>query len=148
MSNHRIIQSVLDNFLGTYTSRYSDIDGYWLFGFLVNDIEDVKINLILPSEENDERTPMAIARRLAIIKFAEQAKKASIDISHIREAHLGIIKSPDSRQEFVNVHECFGYNLIFTANAVTNSGKKYQSVMIIFVAPHDPQVEFRSTRRN
>jgi len=27
--------AVLKNFLGTYTSRYSDFQGYWLFGFLV-----------------------------------------------------------------------------------------------------------------
>ncbi len=34
----RIIKAVLDNFLGTYTSRYSDFHGYWLFGFLVKDL--------------------------------------------------------------------------------------------------------------
>ena len=35
MPTRRVIKSVLHNFLGTYTSRYSDYNGYWLFGFMV-----------------------------------------------------------------------------------------------------------------
>ena len=35
----RHLKSVLAGFLGTYTSRYSDFQGYWLFGFIVEVID-------------------------------------------------------------------------------------------------------------
>ncbi len=34
MATRRAINGVLGNFLGTYVSRYSDYDSYWLFGFI------------------------------------------------------------------------------------------------------------------
>ena len=40
MPRRRTIKGVLDNFLGTYTSRYSDYDGYWLFGMVVGEVTD------------------------------------------------------------------------------------------------------------
>jgi hypothetical protein len=46
MKPRRIIKGVLHNFLGTYTSRYSDYDGYWLFGMLVRDVEELSIDLL------------------------------------------------------------------------------------------------------
>jgi hypothetical protein len=33
----RIINGVLDNFLGTFTSRYSNYSGYWVFGMMVEE---------------------------------------------------------------------------------------------------------------
>jgi hypothetical protein len=33
MVTPRAIRGMLRNFLGTYTSQYSDYKGYWLFGF-------------------------------------------------------------------------------------------------------------------
>ena len=47
MAKRRAIRGVLGNFLGTFTSRYSDYDGYWLFGFLVADLKDLRIDLLL-----------------------------------------------------------------------------------------------------
>jgi hypothetical protein len=45
MPGRRSITGVLCGFLGTYTSRYSDFDGYWIFGFLVAQVVDVKFDL-------------------------------------------------------------------------------------------------------
>ena len=41
MATRRVIKSVLSNFLGTYVSRYSEYDGYLLFGFLVADFDEL-----------------------------------------------------------------------------------------------------------
>src|SRR5437667_11840282 len=98
MTSRRTIKGVLHNFLGTYTSRYSDFDGYWLFGFLVDGIDHAKCDLIETSGENIEATPIAAAKRLAATKFAEQIEKAGLPRSCFREAHLDITKSADSRR--------------------------------------------------
>ena len=46
MASRSVIKSVLWNFLGTYMSRYSDYDGYWLFGFLIEDMGELEINIL------------------------------------------------------------------------------------------------------
>ena len=47
--HRRIIKGVLHNFIGTYTSRYSDYDGYWLFGMVVRDVAELRIDLLYPN---------------------------------------------------------------------------------------------------
>jgi hypothetical protein len=146
MTRRRAIKSVLHNLLGTYTSRYSDLDGYWLFGLLVEDVGQVTIDLMDTSGENADGLPIAVARRLAVTEFAEQMEKARLTMSRIRNARINMVKSADSRRGVVNGHVCSGYELTFVAQAVTDLGKTYDRQMTIFVAPHDPEVEFRSTR--
>ena len=46
MTSRRVIPGVLHNFLGTFTSRYSDFNGYWIFGFLVEKMDSVRIDLL------------------------------------------------------------------------------------------------------
>ena len=44
MATADVIKSVLRNFLETFASRYTDYDGYWLFGFLVeHDLNELGI---------------------------------------------------------------------------------------------------------
>jgi hypothetical protein len=45
MASLRAIKCALHNFLGTYSSRYSEYSGYWLFGFLVNDLTRIDFDL-------------------------------------------------------------------------------------------------------
>jgi hypothetical protein len=146
MTSRRAIRSVLHNFLGTYVSRYSDFNGYWLFGFLVKNIRQVEIDLMHTSEKSDDRMPLAVARRLATVKFAEQIQKARIPWSCIREAHLDITKSPDLTPVAVNGRICHGYKMTLVARVVTDLGRAYKTEMSIVVAPHNPLVELGSAR--
>jgi hypothetical protein len=144
----RIIQGVLHNFLGTYTSRYSDFDGYWLFGLLVGDVGELGIDLLNPSVDATASAPVAAAIQLAAQKFREQMEKAGLSISSAREARLNIARLSDSQRGVVNGQVCAGHNVRFVARLVSNYGRTYESEMSVFVAPHDAANERRSTRGN
>ncbi len=146
MERRRNINGMLHNFLGTYTSRYSDFDGYWLFGFLVDNIRELYIDLIEVRSECNDTTPMITAKQLAVTKFSKQVEKAGLPNSCIREAHLKITKSPELIDGFVNGWLSSGYQVKFVVEAVTDLGKTYESTLSLFVAPHNPKVERRSGR--
>ncbi|HWY78072.1 MAG TPA: hypothetical protein VN281_20825 [Verrucomicrobiae bacterium] len=48
----------------------------------------------------------------------------------------------------VNGRTCAGHRYLLVANATSDLGKHYTAHKRIFIAPHDPSVEHRSTRRN
>ena len=146
MMRRRTIKGILHNFLGTYTSRYSDYDGYWLFGLVVGDTEELRIDLLSPSVGPTASAPVAAAIRLAAQKFREQMEKAGSTVSCAREARLDITRSPASHNGVVNGRLCAGYNVRFRATVVSDYGKTYESEASVFAAPHDSQVERRSTR--
>jgi hypothetical protein len=147
MTRRRVIKRVLDNFLGTFTSRYSDFDGYWVFGFLVESMDSMNLDLLNVIAEGIDVTPSAFVRRQATQKFAEQLMKAKFPTSRLQEAHLTITRSPVARFGTVNHYRCCaGYDVRLLASAVTDLEKTYSSTLSIFVAPHDPQAELRSGR--
>jgi hypothetical protein len=141
----RTFHGVLHNFLGTYTSRYSDYDGYWLFGMLVVNVSELQIDLLSMSVDPTASALVAYAIRLAAQKFQEQVEKAGGSVSSVREAQLRITRLA-ARRGPVNGRVCAGHDLRFVARVVSNFGKTYESAMSIFVAPHDSGVESRSTR--
>ena len=145
MKTRKAIKSLLHNFLETYTSRYSDFDGFWLFGMLVGDLDQLSIDLLDPRRAASLSEPMATAINLATSKFQEQAIKAGIDLSAIQEAYLEIRRSAKPRDGEVNHHPCVGYDMQFTVTAISDRKKTYQYKTSVFVAPHNPQVELRST---
>ena len=53
MTSRRVIPGVLHNFLGTFTSRYSDFDGYWVFGFLIESMDRVRIDLLSEAAKSE-----------------------------------------------------------------------------------------------
>ena len=146
MKTRRTIKGVLHNFLGTYSSRCSDYDGYWLFGLLVADVGELRIDLLNPSVGTTAPPHMVAAIQLAAQKFREQMEKAGLSVSCAREARLDITRSPDLRGGVVNGRPCTGYSVQFVARVVSDSGKAYESAASTFVAPHNPEVETRSTR--
>ena len=148
MPNRRNIKGVLRNFLGTFTSRYSDFDGYWVYGYLVKDFKELNINLLEPNADNANTSPSAFAIRLAKQKFEEQISKNKLPKSWFREAYLKALKSPESRMGIVNGRSSSGYEMRFLVRAVADSGHNYELDSSIFVAPHDPEIESRSTRAN
>src|SRR4051794_32559527 len=127
MTRRRAIKGVLGNFLETFTSRYSDYDGYWLFGFLVNEMEQLTINLLQSNTCAGASIPMAFAFKLAPLKFKEQMEKAGLEISCLKEACLVIKKPPQHGRGVVNGRFCDGYYFSFLAKAGYQAGKTYES---------------------
>ncbi|MHB1033936.1 MAG: hypothetical protein ACYC35_06360 [Pirellulales bacterium] len=146
MANRQKMSSVLHNFLGTYTSRYSDYNGYWLFGMLVDHVDSLDVDLLHADKSSVENTPLAFAKRLAAEKFADQLGKAGLFKSSLREARLSITKSPVVTHGPVNGHVCAGHEVRFAARAVSDRGKACERTTSVFVAPHDRRVEVRSAR--
>lgn len=147
MTTQRVLQGVLDNFLGTYVSRYSDHDGYLIFGKLVSEIQEISIDLLKAGGIEPKDCPLDVASRLAVSKFREQLEKAKLANSCVREAHLAIIRSPESRDAVVSGRTRNGYDVTFVVTAVSEHGKSYESRTTGFIAPHDPSSEGRSMRQ-
>lgn len=150
MSVRRVIRSVLWNFLGAYTSRYSDFDGYWLFGFLVGTDEPREFDL-LASQVVTSR-PEETAAFLAQVKFADQLRKAGISTAEIRTARIGMTRSPDRVRRRISTirpsppHElerdC--YTVTCRAEVTLQDETVFAVERAVFVAPHDPLVECRN----
>ncbi len=145
MPSGRSIRGVLANFLATYTSRYSDYDGYWLFGFLVGALGELEIDLLapVPSPTDD---PLSSARHSAPIKFLDQLRKARLEPSQLRDARLTIRELPGPVEGFVNGFSCSGRKVEFAAEAVLTGGRRHRVDQTLFVAAHNPATEHRSAR--
>jgi hypothetical protein len=134
----RVLRGVLWNFLGTFTSRYSDHRGYWLFGFLVVDFETLDFDLL--ADPLGQRLSDA-THRLAVDRFMEQLAKAGLDRSNVADARLRIVRGHQTTRR---QHE--GWDVHFVALAVADSGRQFECRKTVFVAPHDPTFERRSAR--
>lgn len=146
MTRRRHITAVLHNFLGTYTSRYSDYGGYWIFGMVVRDGQHLEIDLLDSAYDATETSPVAVTMQIARRTFTEQLGKARLRTGWIREARLIITRSTSTRNDVVDGHMRTGYDVSFAATAVSDLGRTYESARSVFVAPHDPSVERRSAR--
>ena len=142
----RTIKGALPNFLGTYTSRYSDYDGYWIFGILLGSLGELQIDLLGPVQGDPQGPAIAAAIQLARQRFREQIEKAGSSISCTRDASLKIMRLPQPETGAVNGRICAGHRVRFVARVVSDLGKTYESEKCVFVAPHDPKVELRSAR--
>src|SRR3954454_7349178 len=132
MAHRRDLTGVLHNFLGTYTSRYSDHDGYWLFGFLAEASRERDIDL-LASPESGAST-VAEATALARARFAEQLQKAGISRSWLHEAHLRITRADEAKRAVVNGRWTDGHDFTFSARATTDHGKTFAAKAVVFIA--------------
>ena len=147
MASSRMIKSVLRGFLGTYTSRYSDYRGYFLFGLIVSDLDELEVNLLSP-RASGPASALASAEKLAATKFEDQVRKAGLRPEQILEARLTIKRSPTMATGSVNQHPCEGWHVTFHASALMDQGRLYKDEQVLFVAPHDPRVELRRHESN
>lgn len=139
------MKSVLHNFLGAFTSRYTEYKGYWIFGFLIGEFTtELTFDLMVP-RFSETVTPLQKAASLASIKFATQVLKAKIKPDTIQEAQLSLFPLSDLVQGLVNGQEVKGRSVNFRVVAVMKSGEKIISERTIFVAPHNPSIELQST---
>lgn len=146
MKIRRQITGVLCGLLDTYSSRYSDYDGYWIFGFLVREKDSFSFDLLGKGSVFLLSPVKARAQQLACLKFREQLHRAHIPEEYVSKAELTIRKIGDPRIGPVNGHLSNGYQVSLVAEAVSDLGKKYRAEKFLFAAPHDPSVELRSAR--
>ncbi len=145
MPSRQVFNSVLHNFLGTYTSRYSDYEGYWLFGFLVDHLELFEVDLLAGTSGETGRAANA-ATELATQRFADQVSKSGCNFRLLCDARLKLERLPGVCRGPVNGRISNGYSVRFQAMAKVDTGRVFVSERIVFIAPHNPFSESRSTR--
>ena len=143
--NQRILRSVLAGFLGTYTGRYSEYQGFWLFGFLELQ-SPLEVNLLNKSKSTASYE--SIASDLARVKFSEQLQKHGFEVSIIRHAVLTLSSEAQAVTRMAGDFAREGFDTIFRVSVVTGTEKRLEDVKIVFVAPHDERFERRSGRHN
>jgi len=147
MKVRRQITGALCGLLDTYGSRYSDYDGYWIFGLLARETDSVSFDLLSSDAPASSSSVVSEACRLAREKFQEQLQRSHIPTDCVSGAKLTIQKIGDSKVGPVNGHISHGHQVSMVAEAVSDLGKKYRAERFLFVAPHDPSIEHRSVRR-
>ena len=147
MPSRKLLTSVLRGFLGTYVSRYSDLDGYLVFGLASDALDglDVDLTTDAPPPSLD---PVSEVRRLAIRRFAEQLARVGLPGSVVRSATLAVRRVPDPRDRLETGRRVpTGHDYEFSVSVVTDLGRPYRAGCRAFIAPHAPDVFTRSTRR-
>ncbi len=144
MARSRVLSSVVRGLLGTYSSRNSDVGGYWLFGLFVADLSELRIDLL--GSLKQQSTPTAPGENLAILRFHEQLQKAGLEISRVKEAALTLKRLPGAASGFVNGRFRPGFQIQIIATATSHTCRSYHAECTIFAAPHDPTIEQRSAR--
>lgn len=135
MARRKLLRGALGNFLGTYVSRYTDYRGYWLFGFIVADLDIWQMDLLVPLA-NSARTPREAASQFAASKFQDQVQKAGLSLSQIQAASLTIQRLPEATQCVINgqIHPAF--HVKFSIAATTDLGRTFCHDRTVIVAPH------------
>jgi hypothetical protein len=142
--NGRILKGVLAGFLGTYTSRYSDHQGFWLFGFIVEAHCPIEIDLLTGVE--DTTSLEGITGDLARIKFRKQLRKHGFDVSVVLHALLTIEHGPHMVTRMAGDFVREGFDTVFRVSIVTDTKRRFEGKEVQFVAPHDERFERRSGR--
>ena len=91
----------------------------------------------------DGDAPVAVAQRLAIRRFAEQMRKAGVDLSVVREAVLWWTRDSEPVLGRQGDYESVGHNVEFTVRVVMDVGRTIERRHSAFVAAHDPSRERR-----
>ncbi len=138
--------AVLHDYLGSFTSRNTQHDGYWLMGFLAADPRRLEWDLLVPLSPQQSASPVIHAHELAVSIFAAQLSKAG-GAADVCSAFLAIHLLPDAVVMDVNGHERWGCWLRYAVTVIDWSGSRYLRSITVAVAPHDPSIERRSLRQ-
>jgi hypothetical protein len=137
----RRLRGALAGFLGTYVSRYTAHDGYWLFGFLV---DGPLLEVDLLENAPTDASPRGTAIRFARLRFGEQLRKGRVDPASLERAVLSIEPTATvGRSRGGSGYEGRGLRVTVTA---LQSGRWVARETMVFAAPHDPSREWRSAR--
>jgi hypothetical protein len=147
MPSRKLLTSVLRGFLGTYVSRYSDLDGYLVFGLAARSLDGLEVDLTSESPPAS-LDPDSEVRRLALRRFAEQLAKSGLPRSVVASARLTVRKAAEPENYGGTGHGApSGHDYTFTVSVVTDLGRAFRAECRAFIAPHAPDVFLRSARR-
>jgi len=132
------LQAAIDHFLDRYVSRFSEFNGYWLFGFLVRDNLNLEIDL-LDEGNTGGRSPAGVARSIAVHEF--QQLIARTPPHHVSQARLTIKTSDQSVEQLAGGALRRGHEMTFEVDVTTDEGTTHHATCARFVAPHDPALE-------
>jgi len=170
MARRNMVLGALRNFLGTFTSRNSDADGYWIFGQVVGKAESLEIDLLQPAKARSAKAegsqPTVVARLLTALRivrptsrtaqsqleelatrlFSEQIARAGAQLNTIQSAVLQVSRLGSVVTRSVGDKIRSGHEVQVRVLAVDGAGRQFDCKQMIFVAPHDARLERRSAR--
>jgi len=146
MARRRLINGALEGFLGNLVSRYSDLGGYWLLGFLAVQRKSMEIDLRGGIHHADLDSPEGFLIELASRKFNEQLHKWRVPAAWVTGARLDVIWSKEVTGGFVGGRSRECNEATFTASVKTDLDRTLIREKHVLVAPHNPHLELRSGR--
>ncbi len=141
MPSARVLRGVASNTLGTYLSRYSRFDGYWLFGFLVPELDELDVDLL--GHDASSASPSAQAVSRAQHAFQEQLGKAGYPRAGITRAILTLRRGDATRVAYES-RTGEGWRVVATIQITATNGRTFGGRQEVAVATHDPLRETRS----
>lgn len=154
MPRHKRLAGVVNSFLGSFVSRYSSHQGYWLMGWFVLEDRDWTFELIphqLPSQCNTQVSAAAyncahetlcdllVKHDLGpeIVSWAKLEIQLALEGQPIADtrglqAERSQLRLPEQRRVAVKL------------KLVSKRGRVYQNCINVFAAAHNPQHELRS----
>jgi hypothetical protein len=144
MAGTKALKGVINGFIGTFVSRHSDYDGYWLFGFLVPRLTTLRVDLLNPPSHSDQHCQRVID--LATLKLREQLAKSKLDPRLVRNAQLTISRGDNTIILDVNGYPRKGWPLEVSIAVEDLRGRRYDAAQVIVVATHNAAIETRSPR--
>jgi hypothetical protein len=146
MPRRREVLSVLRGFVGTFLSRYSEFDGYWLFGFLVPEPREWGVDLLPvepgPAHGRHSADPLTWARHLAKRLFADQCRKGAYPVSWLSTATLELHIAGPVDEELTDPIHLAGrpvYRVRAVASVTSDLGRGYSVTGEVLVCPFDPE---------
>jgi hypothetical protein len=145
IATDRAIKGGPHSFLGAFTSRHTDIDGYWAFGILIDSLYELRVSLIEGESTKTAVLQSTISRAQDL--FADQVRKYHVPSHHVLDAHFLSRRSGAQVNGLINGHSVRGQIFLATATATMRGSKYYRCRQELFVAPNNPTIEMQSGRR-
>lgn len=144
MPTHRIIASLLHNFLGTYTSRYTEYGDRWLFGYLDETSLPMVVDLLGAPGAVD--TPTRAVSTLAVDRFLDQMSKAGLAPADLADARMVIERLPGEPTGWLYGRMRSGMYVSFHVQATSARGRRYERRCTLFVVPNRTITDAREER--
>lgn len=140
------MKSVVRSFLDSYTSRNSDLRGYWLLGQLPRDLMEARLDLLQPPRVAE--SPLASAHAIAARRFTTLVSKSGLSLDLMRSATLEFTRLPELVLGRRGDAVAEGNLVRFVVHVMMDRGQTYRAECEAFVAPHDPSLERQRGKSN
>lgn len=143
MPSRRVLKSVLAGLLGTLVSRYSDFEGYWALGRAESCLDGWTVDLLGTDPEPGDDPASSYLRRLARARFSQQLEKAGLSLAVVADAQATVASVGEQYRALPGMYPRIGRDYTFAATVRTDTGRVFEAKRMVFVAPHDAQLEIR-----